>query len=129
MSEADSNKHSIQNKLLEKQQEAKVIRKIVLVIFVVIVILMTGLIGGGYLYIKSALQPVDEKDKNAINVNIPIGSSVSTIAAILEEKKIIKDERVFKYYVKFKNESGFQAGDYKLTPSMEIEDIVARESK
>ncbi|MDR0138257.1 endolytic transglycosylase MltG [Metabacillus idriensis] len=125
MSDADSNKHSIQNKLLEKQQEAKVIRKIVLVIFVVLVILMTGLIGGGYLYIKSALQPVDEKDKNAINVNIPIGSSVSTIAAILEEKKIIKDQRVFKYYVKFKNESGFQAGDYKLTPSMEIEDIVA----
>ncbi|PLR68232.1 endolytic transglycosylase MltG [Bacillus sp. UMB0893] len=125
MSEADSNKHTFQHKLLEKQQEAKVIRKIVLVIFAGFVILMTGLIGGGYLYIKSALQPVDEKDKNAVDVNIPIGSSVSTIASILEEKNIIKDERVFKYYIKFKNESGFQAGEYKLNPSMEIKDIVA----
>ncbi|KEZ51806.1 endolytic transglycosylase MltG [Metabacillus indicus] len=125
MSEGDSNKHTLQHKLLEKQQEARVIRKIVLIVVAVLLIAMTGLIGGGYLYIKSALEPADETDKKAVNVTIPIGSSVSSIAAILEEEKIIKDKRVFKYYVKFKNESGFQAGDYKLTPSMELEDIIA----
>ena len=31
---------------------------------------------------------------------------------------------VFKYYVKFKNESGFMAGDYVMTPSMTLPQII-----
>ncbi|HZH60261.1 MAG TPA: endolytic transglycosylase MltG, partial [Metabacillus sp.] len=50
--------------------------------------------------------------------------SVSTISRILEENDIIKDDRVFKYYIKFKNESGFQAGDYKLNKSMTFQEII-----
>ncbi|WP_243386230.1 endolytic transglycosylase MltG [Bacillus kexueae] len=124
MSEVDSKKEMME-KLLQKQQEAKTIRKIVLTTFIVLVVLFTGIIGGGYIYIKSALQPVDPDQTDPIEVTIPIGSSVSSIASILEDHNIIKDEKVFKYYVKFKNESGFQAGDYMLNKAMTFDEIIA----
>lgn len=124
MSEVDSKKE-IMEKVLQREQEAKVIRKVVLTTFIVLVVLFTGIIGGGYLYIKSALKPVDSNESEPINVTIPIGSSVSAIAKILEDHNIIKDDKVFKYYVKFKNESGFQAGDYELNKAMTIDEIIA----
>jgi UPF0755 protein len=124
MSEIDSNKNTFKKKLLEKQKEAKIVRRIVLTVFIVVIIVGSGLIGGGYLYIKSSLEPVDPTNQTEIAVTIPIGSSVSLIANILEENEIIKDARVFKYYVKFKNESGFQAGNYKLNRSMTFQEII-----
>ncbi|MGM0874361.1 MAG: endolytic transglycosylase MltG [Bacillota bacterium] len=126
MSEADSNKDTFRKKLLEKQKEAKVVRKIVLTVFIILIIAFSGLIGGGYLYIKSSLEPVNPSDQTAVNVTVPIGSSVSTISRILEENEIIKDARVFKYYIKFKNESGFQAGNYQLKRSMTFQEIIER---
>ena len=124
MSEIDSNKNTFKKKLLEKQKEAKIVRKIVLTVFIIVIIASSGLIGGGYLYIKSSLEPVDPTNQTEVAVTIPIGSSVSRIANILEENEIVKDARVFKYYIKFKNESGFQAGDYKLNRSMTFQEII-----
>ncbi|MDQ0161249.1 endolytic transglycosylase MltG [Aeribacillus alveayuensis] len=124
MTEVDSKKEMLMKKLLEKHQEAKIIRKIVLTVFTIFAVLFTGIIGGGYLYIKSALKPVNPDNTKPINVSIPIGSSVSTIARILEKNEIIKDDKVFKYYVKFKNESGFQAGDYQLNQTMTLDEII-----
>lgn len=125
MSEVDSKKDIWKKKLLEKEQEAKIIRKIVLTVFLILVIVISGVVGGGYLYINSALKPVDPDNTEPIKVSIPIGSSVSSIAAILEKNNVIKDDKVFKYYVKFKNESGFQAGDYELNRSMTFDEIIS----
>ncbi|MBM7605812.1 UPF0755 protein [Metabacillus crassostreae] len=121
----DPKKDSFRKKLLEKHNEAKVVRRIVLSVFITLLIVFSGLIGGGYLYIKSSLEPVDPTDQTPVDVTIPIGSSVSSISKILEENDIIKDDRVFKYYIKFKNESGFQAGDYQLKKSMTFQEIIA----
>ncbi|MEH7384008.1 hypothetical protein V7147_01160, partial [Bacillus sp. JJ1521] len=33
------------------------IRKIVFIVFIIILVALSGIIGGGYLYIKSALEP------------------------------------------------------------------------
>jgi UPF0755 protein len=117
-------KDHIRQKMIENQVEAKVVRKIVLV--VTLAILLTALIigGGGYFYIKSSLEPVDPGNKKEKIVEVPIGSSVTGIANALEDKGIIKDARVFKYYVKFKNESGFMAGEYHMNPSMTIPQII-----
>jgi len=120
----DPNKDTFRKNLMQKQNEAKVVRRIVLTVFIILIIAFSGIIGGGYLYVKSSLEPVDPNNQTAINVTIPIGSSVSTISRILEENDIIKDDRVFKYYIKFKNESGFQAGDYKLNKSMTFQEII-----
>ncbi|MGE7587320.1 endolytic transglycosylase MltG [Peribacillus sp. NPDC101480] len=119
-----SKKEHIRMKLLEQQGEAKLVRKIIM-ITIASLILLIGIVGlVGFLYINSAMKPVDPDDDTIKKVKIPIGSSVNGISTLLEEQGIIKDARVFKYYIKFRNESGFQAGEYKLSPSMPIEDIV-----
>jgi UPF0755 protein len=126
MSESESNENPKYKKLINLQSEAKVVRKIVLIIFIVILLVISGLVGGGYLYIKSALEPVDPTNKQTVDVTIPIGSSPTAIANILEENGIVKNAKVFRYYTKFKNESGFQAGDYKLSPSLTFQEIIDR---
>ncbi|MDP4083414.1 MAG: endolytic transglycosylase MltG [Bacillota bacterium] len=113
----------VQN-MIEHQREAKVVRKIVLVVSIIIFLLSISILGGGYLYIKSALNPLLPKSKVQKLVEIPIGSSPMRIGQRLQEKGIIKDGRVFRYYVKLKNESGFMAGTYQLSPSMSIPDII-----
>ena len=70
------------------------------------------------------MEPVDENSEEKIDVEIPIGSSTSTIAGILEENGIIKNDLIFRFYIKFKNESDFQAGKEIFSPSMTIDEII-----
>ncbi|MGF2617187.1 endolytic transglycosylase MltG [Rossellomorea vietnamensis] len=119
-----SKREILLSKLIERKEEAKVIRKIVGIIVIALFIIIGGTAVGGYLYIKSALKPVDEDNNKSVNVEIPIGSGVTSIGSILEDNGIIKNSHVFKYYVKFNNESGFQAGSYDLTPAMTLDEII-----
>ncbi|TYS68864.1 endolytic transglycosylase MltG [Sutcliffiella horikoshii] len=119
-----NNKDYIQEKLKEKHFEAKIVRRIVFTVFVILMLALTGVIGGGYFYIKNALQPVNKEDTKTETVEIPIGSSPTSIGRILEENGIINNGKVFRYYVKFKNESGFMAGEYELSPSMNLDEII-----
>lgn len=121
----DEKKQIIVEKLVEQQKEARIVRKIVLIAAVAGILLIGAVGGGGYYYVKSALKPVDESSKKIIDVTIPIGSSTTGIGQILEDKGVIRDARIFKYYVKFKNESGFMAGEYKMKPSMTTPEIVS----
>jgi UPF0755 protein len=124
--ETHSKKEVIRKKMLEHQSEARIVRRIVLTITIVTLLVLIFIGGGGYLYIKSALEPVDKDSKVQKKVEIPIGSSVTGISEKLAESGIIKNAKVFKYYVKFKNEAGFMAGEYELSPSMEIPEIINR---
>jgi UPF0755 protein len=119
-----SKKEVMFERMREKKKEVKIVRRIVLII--VLVLLLIGLIGGRYVYkyITGGLQPVDPNSEVVIEVEIPIGSGVDTIAAKLEEKGIIKNARLFKYYTKFNNKSQFQAGTYGLTKSMTLDEII-----
>ncbi|MGM7683038.1 endolytic transglycosylase MltG [Cytobacillus sp. Hm23] len=123
MSEKET-RNEKQEKIIEQHKEAKIVRRIVLVITLILLIVIAGVIGGGYVYIKSALQPVDPENKETVNITIPIGSSSTAIANILEENGLIKDAKIFRYYIKFKNESGFQAGDYELSQSMTFQELI-----
>ncbi|MED3549087.1 endolytic transglycosylase MltG [Cytobacillus praedii] len=114
----------VRQKMIERQSEARLVRKIVLIIAIILVITVGAIAGVGYFYIKSAIQPVDPDNKKEKIVEIPIGSSSTGIGKILENNGIIKDARIFKYYVKFKNETGFMAGEYTLNPSMTIPEII-----
>ncbi|WP_017755901.1 endolytic transglycosylase MltG [Calidifontibacillus oryziterrae] len=125
MGTSNQNQKDYRAKYKERVQEAHLVRKIVFIIVSIITLVLIGVSITGYLYINSALQPVNEEDETTVSITIPIGSSVRGIANILEENDIIKDGTVFRYYVKFKNESGFQAGDYELSPSMELNEIIA----
>ena len=117
-------KSEMKMKLLERQSEAKVVRKIVLISLAVFIAIVIVGAAAGYFYISSALKPVDPDNKETVKVQIPIGSGVSTISSILEENGIIKNAQIFKYYIKFNNEAGFQAGNYNLSPSMTLDEII-----
>ena len=121
----NSNKKEIMiQKLAERQGEARTVRKIVFftTIAIAVIIAIVGI--SGFVYVNSALKPVDSSNNKPITVEIPIGSSTSKIASILEDNNVIKNATIFKYYVKFQNEANFQAGTYELTQSMELSEII-----
>jgi len=111
-------------RMREKKKEVKTVRRIVLVIVLVVIIL--GFLGGRslYKYVMSGLQPLDPKSEEVIVVEVPIGSGLDAIAGLLEQKKVIQDARIFKYYAKFNNESQFQAGTYDLTKAMTPDELI-----
>ena len=78
----------------------------------------------GYIYVSSELKPVDKKDSSIVEVEVPLGSSSSTIAETLEQNNIIKNAKLFTIYVKVKNKSEFQAGNYELSPSQTIDEVI-----
>lgn len=119
----DDHKHSFKENLTEQKEEAGTVRKIVAIILFSLILIVV--IGGfsGYTYIKNALKPVDSESKEQIEVEIPLGSSTSQIANILEENDVIKDARVFRFYIKFKNKADFQAGTYTISQANSLEEI------
>jgi UPF0755 protein len=110
--------------LNQRQQEAKLVRRIVAIVALILIIIVAVVGTSGYFYIKSALQPVSSDSDKEIIIDIPIGSGVSTISQLLEDNGLVKNAKVFKYYVKFKNESNFMAGEYHMNPSMTIQEII-----
>ena len=119
-----SKKDLMFEKMIEKKKEVKIVRRIVFVI--ALVLLIAGLIGGRaiYKYISESLQPVDPEAEEIIEIEIPIGSGLTSISKMLEDEGIIKDARIFKYYAKFNNESQFQAGSYGLTKAMTLDELI-----
>lgn len=122
--EKEDKKQEMFKKVKQRKQEGRTVRKIVGFTSLAIVLIIGIIVFAGYSYIKSALEPVDPNSTTAIEVEIPIGSSLTTIANTLHENGIIKDARIFKYYTKFKNESDFQAGNYTMTKSMTLDEII-----
>lgn len=117
----DSKKKSYE----ERVEQARIVRKIVLICIATISILVISAILFIYFYINSSLAPMDETSEEIVEVHIPIGSSSTQIGIILEEEGLIKNAKVFRYYVKYKNETGFQAGDYQLSKNMSVKEIIS----
>lgn len=121
--EKEQREQMMQN-IKERKKEQRVVRKIVAYIVLAFVALIAIVGIGGYIYVKSAIKPVDPNATKEITVEIPMGSNLDSIAKILESKEIIKSAKVFKYYTKFNNESEFQAGTYQLTQSMTFDELI-----
>lgn len=120
----DKNNTPVNEELSVRASEARVVRKVVffVVCFLLLFFLITGYLL--YAYVKSGLGAVEPKSEEIIEVEIPIGSTSTDIANILEENGIIRDARIFRFYIKFKNELDFQAGQYTLSPNMTLKDTV-----
>ncbi|AYC29705.1 endolytic transglycosylase MltG [Paenisporosarcina cavernae] len=122
--ENESKKEIMFERMKEKKKEVKIVRKIVFIIVLVLFLVVGVAAYFGYNYVKEGLQPVNENAKDIIEINVPIGSNLDSISALLEKNNIIRDARIFKYYAKFNNESDFQAGDYALTQSMTFDELI-----
>ncbi|MDY7221797.1 endolytic transglycosylase MltG [Halalkalibacterium halodurans] len=121
---SDSNEKARNSVFEERLAQAKMARKIVFFSVLGLVLILLIVIGSGYLYVKNALSPMDQENNIEIEVTIPIGSTTTQIGSILEDSGLIRNSTFFRYYVRYKNESGFQAGEYVLSPSMTMDEII-----
>lgn len=79
----------------------------------------------GCVFIASQIGPYDKNNKKDIVVNIPNGSSVSTISNILYENQLIKNKDIFKIYVKVsKKAPSIKSGTYLLNQTYSNEEIL-----
>lgn len=84
----------------------------------VVLIILFGV--GGFLWWRWATAPVDPKIKETKIFVIPPKTGVRQIAQKLKRESLIRDQIVFFLLVKVKGlEKNIQAGDYRLSPSMD----------
>lgn len=92
-----------------------------LLIFLVVTGSLLILLSAVYLFLAS---PVDKDDHEKIEVDVPSGTGVSGIAAILKENNLIRNEFVFIITVKSKGDLYLQASTYQFSRDMSMEDII-----
>ncbi|WP_117169150.1 endolytic transglycosylase MltG [Paraliobacillus sediminis] len=117
---------SRRERFIQRCQEASLVRKIVATILVLVIIFLV--VGGitGYIYVRDGLAPADTSDETVKSVEIPLGSSPSQIANVLEEEGIVNNALIYRFYVKFNNAADFQAGEYQLSPSMTLAQVTEK---
>ncbi|MGE6554279.1 endolytic transglycosylase MltG [Exiguobacterium artemiae] len=107
-----------------EQKRRRTSRRITLIILSVLFTIFLVAGAAIYIFLKSSLEPVNEEATKSVKVEIPLGAGTSTISSILKEKDLIANETIFRYYVRYKNESSFQAGTYTLTQAMTPDEII-----
>src|SRR5690625_2763132 len=84
----------------DEAKESYLIKKTTFFIVSIIILIILILLFAGYLYVSSGLKPVNKDDTSKVKVEVPLGSSTSNIAELLEDKNLIKNANIFNVYVK-----------------------------
>lgn len=96
------------------------VKKVVLVIIALIIVVLAAT--GVWYYLS--IGPADRNDSTVYNIEIPMGSSPSSIAKKLENEGLINNSIAFKIYVKLNKISNFQAGTYGLQKNLSLKEII-----
>ena len=129
MSQEEHKKHSLisdtDTKRDIRKKETSIIKKIMR--YFMIALLLIVLIGGFFTwnYIKGETQPVDTAQTELVSFEIEQGASVKEVSKALEKEGIIRNSKLFNFYLKFKNVSGFKSGLYHVSKSMTLDEIIA----
>lgn len=129
MSQEEHKKHSLisdtDTKRDIRKKETSIIKKIMK--YFMIALLLIVIIGGFFTwnYIKSETQPVDTAQTELVSFEIEQGASVKDVSKALEKEGIIRNSKLFNFYLKFKNVSGFKSGLYHVSKSMTLDEIIA----
>ena len=129
MSQEEHKKHSLisdtDTKRDIRKKETSIIKKIMR--YFMIALLLMVIIGGFFTwnYIKSEIQPVDTAQTELVSFEIEQGASVKEVSKALEKEGIIRNSKLFNFYLKFKNVSGFKSGLYHVSKSMTLDEIIA----
>ena len=129
MSQEEHKKHSLisdtDTKRDIRKKETSIIKKIMK--YFMIALLVFVLVGGFFTwnYIKGETQPVDTAQTELVSFEIEQGASVKEVSKALEKEGIIRNSKLFNFYLKFKNVSGFKSGLYHVSKSMTLDEIIA----
>lgn len=99
---------------------SKTSSKLLLAILAIMFIAIIGIIG---IFMYNTL-PIDSNSTETVDFKIESGWTSSKIAKELEQKGLIRDDDVFKVYIRISKISDFKAGNFKLSKSMNIDEIV-----
>ena len=128
MSQNEHKKHSLISETDTKRdirkKETSIIKKIMT--YFMIALLVIVVIGGFFTwnYIKGETQPVDTAQTELVAFEIEQGASVKEVSKALEKEGIIRNSKLFNFYLKFKNVSGFKSGLYQVSKSMTLDEII-----
>lgn len=93
-------------------------KKIIIIVIAAILILLLLIMGTYKVLTMPVSKNIAEKE-----IEIPMGSGSKEIAKILKENNLIKNELVFRVYVKINKISNFKAGTYYLKESMDLTEL------
>ena len=129
MSQEEHKKHSLisdtDTKRDIRKKETSIIKKIMkyFMIALLVIVLVVGFFTWNY--IKGETQPVDTAQTELVSFEIEQGASVKEVSKALEKEGIIRNSKLFNFYLKFKNVSGFKSGLYHVSKSMTLDEIIA----
>ncbi len=95
---------------------------------VLFLILLTFFFGAKFIW-NNLNSPVNEKDAEPLAFVITKGEGISSIAEKLEKEGFIKSANIFKLKLYLSGNSKIEAGDFKLSPSMNTNKIIETLSK
>lgn len=111
--------------LQTKDDLLKRILRQLLIYFVSIVIIVASVYLGISIGYSKYVKPVNANNTELVDIEIPNGSSLSTISQILYDNGLIRNKMVFKLYVDISNKaSKLKAGRYQLSSNMELDEIM-----
>ena len=95
-------------------------------IFLCSALMVVGLVSMGYDRVYGAFfAPVEAESAEVVSFQIDKGETVTQIGERLQEAKLLRDRRVFKYMVQFRGlTNSLSYGVFKLSPSMSVDRII-----
>ena len=91
------------------------------ILFIIIILAVLAL----FVWWNNGNAPVDIKNKESKVFVVPNGAAIRAVGNNLKEEGLIRDPVIFFLYVKKNNlDTSIQAGSYKLSPSMTLEQII-----
>ena len=97
-------------------------KKAIIIAIITIVLILIGILGATFFY-TNMMEPVNRNGEE-VKINIAEGTTSIGIGEILKQNDLIKNETVFKMYVKMNNINDMKAGNYILNKNMSVSEIV-----
>ena len=112
---------------MSKHKKKKNTGRTVLIVLLALVIIAVIAAFAIFNKIKNFDESVDASSTKVVDFEIPKGASTQKIANLLAEAGLIENPTIFKFKAKFNNLDGkFQAGEYELSPSMGMAEIMTK---
>lgn len=118
-----SHTDSVMTALNEKKPKKKrrLVAKLLAGFLGIIILTAVGLV----MWYNNQLAAVDPSSDQQVVVTLPTGTTAASVASLLHEHQLIKNEQAFQVYIKLKGVAGkLQAGVYRIAKSSDVASIV-----
>ena len=98
-------------------------------IIIGVLVVFTLLLIGGTVYYFTSITPVDKKNTKEVDFDVKAGQGKVEIAKSLKKAGLIKDDKTAIIYMFFNNDLSLKAGEYSLSKSMSLSQILQKFNK